>query len=49
MGNVQVHRNNVGLDLLKVVKQFQIFSKLLYKYESVSILQDNLGLHLMFA
>lgn len=45
MGNVQIHRNNVGLNVVKAVKQFQIFCKLLCKYE---ILQDNSGLDLTF-
>lgn len=45
VGYVQAHRNNVGLNFLKVVKQFQIFCEFLYKYE---ILEDNFVLDLRF-
>lgn len=44
MGYVHLHRNNVRLNLLKVVKQFQI-CKFLYKTE---ILEDNFVLDLRF-
>lgn len=45
MGYAQIRKDYIELNLLKVLKQFQIFCKVLNKYE---ILEDNFVLDFTF-